>query len=183
MKLSLPVSRAALAACILSASLNSARAGVYNWISNTGGNWSDAANWNPSQVPGPNDTAVITATGNYTVALDVSASVAGLTLGATGAGTVQTFSTGNQTITINGPIQVTPQGQFELNGGAFAGTSVLSGAITWSGGSMSGALTLTNSGVLNIVAGGGNGLKGLIMTNYGTVNWTNTTIYSYGPNN
>ena len=48
---------------------------------------------------------------------------------------------------------------------------------------MSGALTLTNSGVLNIVAGGGNGLKGLIMTNYGTVNWSNTTVYSYGPNN
>src|SRR5579872_5843957 len=166
-----------LATGILLTSL-SARAAVYNWINTSGGNWSAAANWSPSQVPGPADTAVITAAGNYTVSLDINAAVAGLTLGTSGGGTVQTFSAGNQTFTVNGPIQVSPQGQFQLNGGGLAGASVLSGALTWSTGNISGALTLTNSAVLNIVPGGTAGFNGLILTNYGTVNWSNATIYS-----
>ena len=33
---------------------------------------------------------------------------------------------------------------------------------------------------LNIVSGGGDGFYGLVLTNYGTVNWANTTIYGSG---
>ena len=67
--------------------------------------------------------------------------------------------------------------------GGLSGTNTIVGELTWAGGSLSGVLTLASNSVLNIVAGGGNGIKGLLLTNYGTVNWSNTTIYSYGPDN
>ena len=67
------------------------------------------------------------------------------------------------------------------NGATFAGA--FSGILNWDGGSLTGALTIPTNGVFNIVAGGGNGFEGLILTNYGTVNWTNTTIYSRAPGN
>ena len=44
-------------------------------------------------------------------------------------------------------------------------------------------MTIASNGVLNIVPGGGYGLDSLILTNYGTVNWTNTTIYDINTNN
>jgi hypothetical protein len=160
-----------------------ARSATITWINTGGGNWSGATNWSANQVPGATDTAVITAAGNYTVSLDVSATVAGLVLGASGGGTTQTLSTSGSTLSVNGPIEVSAQGQFKLNGGALAGTSVLTGTLAWSGGNMSGVLTLASNSVLNIVAGGGYGFNGLVLTNYGTVNWTNTTIYGINNNN
>ena len=42
---------------------------------------------------------------------------------------------------------------------------------------MSGALTVAGNGVLNIQSGGGDGFNGLVLTNLGTINWSNTTIY------
>ena len=58
-----------------------------------------------------------------------------------------------------------------------------SGNLNWDGGSISGALRLPRTLRFNIIPGGGNGIKGLVFTNNGTVNWSNTTIYSYGPSN
>ncbi|MGP8233898.1 MAG: carboxypeptidase regulatory-like domain-containing protein [Limisphaerales bacterium] len=71
----------------------------------------------------------------------------------------------------------------QLVGGTLSGTNVLQGTLTWSGGSMAGNLTIASNSVLNIVAGGGDAFDGLILTNFGTVNWTNTDIYSQGPDN
>ncbi|MEI6078985.1 MAG: hypothetical protein WCS94_25655, partial [Verrucomicrobiota bacterium] len=51
-----------------------AHATTITWINPLGGNWSVASNWSPSQVPGADDTAVINIDGNYTVALDTTAS-------------------------------------------------------------------------------------------------------------
>ena len=153
------------------------RSATISWINTSGGNWSNPNNWSPSQVPGPTDQAVINEAGNYSVSLDVSATVAELDLGASVAGTTQTFLTAGQTLTVNGPIQVTANGQFNLNGGGLAGANVLTGAMTWSGGLMTGATTVAAGSSLNIVAGGGDGFYGLILTNYGTVSWSNTTIY------
>ena len=70
-----------------------------------------------------------------------------------------------------------------LVGGTLSGTNVLQGTLTWSGGSLAGVLTVASNSVLNIVAGGGDAMDGLVLTNFGTVNWTNTDIYSQGPNN
>src|ERR1035438_2693241 len=45
-------------------------------------------------------------------------------------------------------------------------------------------MTLATNSVLNIVFGGGSGeFNGLVLTNYGTVNWTNTPLYGMGGNN
>ena len=57
------------------------------------------------------------------------------------------------------------------------------GPLSWDGGSLSGVLTLGSNGIFSILSGGGNGMKGLVITNNGTINWSNTTIYSYGTNN
>jgi hypothetical protein len=82
--------------------------------------------------------------------------------------------------TINGVLTVA---NLQLVSGTLSGTNVIVGTLTWSGGNLAGALTLASNSVMNIVAGGGNGFLGLVLTNYGTVNWTNTAINSYGPNN
>src|ERR1035438_8481256 len=44
-------------------------------------------------------------------------------------------------------------------------------------------MTLASTSVLNIVAGGGDGFNGLVLTNYGTVNWINTPLYGLSGNN
>ena len=75
----------------------------------------------------------------------------------------------------------TGTGGFMAAGATFNGT--IAGTVGWDGGHLSGVLTLASNSVLNIVAGGGNGFYGLVLTNYGTVNWSNTNIYSHGPNN
>ena len=160
-----------------------ATAATCNWTNTAGGHWNTATNWSPNQVPGAADTAIITAGGAYSVSLDVNPAIAGLVLGASSGGTTQTLFTANQTLTVNGPIQVNAQGQFMLNGGGLAGTNLVTGALSWSGGSLAGNLTLGTNSVLNIVAGGGNGFNGLALTNYGTVNWTNTTLYSLNNHN
>ena len=48
---------------------------------------------------------------------------------------------------------------------------------------MAGILTVASNSVLNIVAGGGDGFDGLILTNYGTVTWTNTPLYGINGTN
>src|ERR1017187_2940304 len=168
---------AATSMAFLFAASFSVHAATINWTNAASGGWNTATNWNPNSVPSTNDTAIITNVGNYSVTLDVSPTVASLNLGASSGSTTQNFFMGGQTLTVNGPIQVNSQGQFNLNGGALAGTNVLTGTLTWSGGSMSGIMTLASTSVLNIVAGGGDGFNGLVLTNYGTVNWTNTTLY------
>jgi hypothetical protein len=162
---------------------------VITWTNTGGGNWSSVTNWSPELVPGPNDTAVITNVGQYPVYLDVNASVASLVVGAQNGTTTQSFYTGGQTLTVNGLILVNAHGQFNLNGGGLAGTNELSGGasgsgpLNWSGGLMSGRLLIDENSVLNIQGGGSVGFTGLVLTNNGTVNWTNTAIYGFGPNN
>ncbi len=76
--------------------------------------------------------------------------------------------------TINGVIATT---NLQLTGGTLTGINVLVGTLTWSGGNLGGVMTVSNNSVLNIVTGGGT-LPGLILTNYGTVTWTNTPLYA-----
>jgi hypothetical protein len=165
------------------ASVVPCRASSVTWTNASGGNWSNPTNWSPNEVPGPADTAVITTDGTYSVSLDVSPTVAGLDLGASSAGSAQSLITAGQTLTVNGPIRVTAQGLFNLASGGLEGTNVLTGTLTWSGGSISGNMTVATNSIFDIVTGGGNEFVGLVLTNYGTVNWTNTTIYSHGPDN
>ena len=94
-----------------------------SWNSSTGGNWSDANNWNPKQVPGPADAAFITNTsGTFTVTVDTNASVFNLTVGG-GVGGVQTLAIASGAtlsvgsilnIASNGPVTVGSNGTLNL---------------------------------------------------------------------
>ena len=77
-------------AIVLAASLPwLAQATVYTWDgngdSNSGGNWSTPANWNPDGTPGAGDTAVLPSvtSGTRTVTVDVATTVGTLTATAT----------------------------------------------------------------------------------------------------
>ncbi len=118
----------------------------------------------------------------------MNANVGGLILGATNGITFQTFYTDGQTFTVNGFIQVSPQGQFNFNGGLMGGNYTLSGALLWTSGNFTGSLTIATNGTLSTV-GGNYFFTGCILTNYGTFNWVaanllgtagNVTIYNYG---
>src|ERR1019366_1961283 len=95
----------------------------------------------------------------------------------------QSLFTRSQTLTVNGLIQINAQGLFTANGGTLGGSNMIVGLLTWSGGNLAGTMTLANNSVLNIVAGGGDAFDGLTLTNYGTVNWTNTTLYGISDTN
>ena len=50
--------------------------------------------------------------------------------------------------------------------------------LNWSGGVLSGSMTIATNGILNIGFGGVLAeFNGFVLTNYGTVNWTNTDIH------
>jgi uncharacterized repeat protein (TIGR03803 family) len=87
-----------------------------------------------------------------------------------GAGQVQ-FGAG-ATVTFSGPIT-----NLNLNAGTLAGSNVLTGTLNWSGGTLSGPLTITSNGVLSITAGGGSVAVGNALTNAGTVNWLGGDVH------
>jgi len=171
---------------------NIAGSATITWTNVAGGNWNVAANWNPNSVPGAGDTAVIT-NSSTTVTLNVSPTVGGITLGANagcGGGTILLLN--GQTLTLRGPLAVGSCGQLTVDSGTLSGATagaILSGVIGWTGGILSGTLTLAATGTLNIAGGAGfNDLPNCTFTNNGTVIWTgghirgsgNTTVFNLG---
>jgi hypothetical protein len=161
------------------------------WANTAGGNWSAATNWVPNIVPGPSDTALITTPGVYTVTLDVSPTIGGLTLG--GASGTQTLSMNGQSLSLNGPFTVNANGAYKLDSGALVGNTnaVLTGAFAWAAGSLGGVLTLAPGGSLTINSQTNHDLYNCTVTNDGTVTWASgtlrgggapagTRIYNYG---
>jgi hypothetical protein len=182
-----------LAAAALIIAVTSAHAASIVWTNTAGGNWSDTNSWDPNQMPGSGDVAVITNDGTYSVTLDVNPTIVGLVLGTSGGANVQSLSvSNNQTFTLNGTAQVSTNGQFNLNGGVLSGNIVLCGALNCLGGTLSGGLTVNSNSVLTVSAPGvslnGFTTGGSALTNYGTVNWTggdiscdySPQIYNYG---
>ncbi|MFL5327600.1 MAG: hypothetical protein ACJ8C4_01685 [Gemmataceae bacterium] len=91
------------------------------WKDPVSGNWNDSERWLGGVVPGASDIAVIDKTGaNYSVTLDVDATVAGLTLNSPNA----TFSATNRTFTANGPATFTA-GAVGLANSTWAGSGQL----------------------------------------------------------
>ena len=71
-----------------------------DWINASGGTWNTASNWSTGSVPGASSDVFIVFSGSYTVTLDVSPTIASLTLGASGASAI--LSPNGQTLTITG---------------------------------------------------------------------------------
>ena len=130
--------------------------------------------------------------------IDVQNGTNGLQLAFGGGGS---FTGGYITTNANGLTSFDSPGNFTLNGmvtgtntwlssGNLAGTNVINGALTWVGGTWSGAtVTISaNTTVLVVGGGGNNDMNGAVVTNNGTVAWASgtirggsgTTVYNYG---
>ncbi len=146
------------------------QAATITWTNTSGGNWSLAANWNPNQVPGSSDDAVIAADGTYLVTLDTSPTINSLTLGA--ASGEQTLTNASFSLTLNNASMIGTNGIFGVSGGSFGGSGNLGvqGLFNWTGGQLNpgSSLTIASNGVLNIE--GGVQIYSPL-TNAGTVNW------------
>jgi hypothetical protein len=151
----------------------SSQADMISWTNTAGGNWNVAANWSPNQVPGAGDTAIITNDGSYTVTLNASTTLAGLELGA-GSGT-QILAQAANTLTLNGPGAIGPNGRYNWSGGTLAGTNVVdvSGVVNWSGGNLNAdaALSIATNGLLSASGAGLRYLNGSL-TNGGVVQFS-----------
>jgi len=158
------------------------------WTNTAGGNWSATNNWNPNQVPGGGDIAVITNDASYVVTLDASLPVGGLVLGTASGVNAQIFMLNGQTLTLNGTAKVGASGSFTMtNNDVLGGNVVLNGALTCSGGTLTGTLTVASNSVLTAASPGmtldsfSSG-GGVMLTNYGIVNWSSGSISSdYSP--
>ncbi|HEX7576452.1 MAG TPA: hypothetical protein VF430_00280, partial [Verrucomicrobiae bacterium] len=155
-------------------------ADTITWTNTASGGWNTAANWNPNQVPGTNDTAIITNAG-VTVSLNGATTVGAIILGTNGPGTV-TLSLAFQTLALNGPLTVNPSGSFTVDSGVLSGANnaMLNGTIGWSAGLLGGTLTLASGSTLNITAANINDMPSCTFTNKGTVVWASGTIRGGG---
>lgn len=161
-----------------------AHAATLTWTNLVGGNWSVAANWNPNQVPGSADNAVITNSGTYAVTLDEDATLNSLTFG--GASGQQTLTNNANTLTLNNASVVNTNSVFGLGGGRVNGILTINGRCIWTGGIMgsgSGAITFgTNATLLfDGTSGVDYPLVGNV-TNAGTIYLQNGNLQIYEAN-
>ncbi len=112
-----------------------------NWTNTAGGNWSVAANWSPNQVPSSTDQVTITNPGNYTINLDVGATVGGLTLGGASGNQSVLINGLNLYLVFNGSSKVGANGLISMFAGSSGGTGnlVVDGVVNLLGGSVFGA--------------------------------------------
>ncbi len=156
----------------------SAPAAIKTWTNSSGGAWSAAANWTPNGAPSTGDVALISAGGTYTVSLDSSVILAGLTLG--GASGTQTLATAGQQLVLNGSGEVAAPGRFLLSGN-LSGTNhlLVAGQMAWVSGVVDAfsGVQVGPSGSL-VIGGGAEYSKTLLgtITNSGTI-----TYKPFGP--
>src|SRR2546429_249039 len=149
-----------VALCIFLATTLSLRATDITWINGAGGDWNTAANWNPSQVPGPADKAILALGVTVTVDADTTVGSLDLSNGAlsgSGALTVSgTLSWTGGNMNGSGTTGIPGGGSLVLSGANSkqlgqrtinnAGTTSLSGGDLWSG---QGA-TFNNTGTFDV---------------------------------
>ncbi len=152
------------------------------WTNTLGGNWNDAANWSPNQVPGFTNNVFIAADGTYTVVGlgEFSTLFVGA---ASGTQTVSALGGGN--VVLNGPIVFATNTVFDLNATVYGGagaTITVFGQMNWVAGLLNEpvSLTIAPNALLNI-SGASKDLNASL-TNAGTVVWTGGDIrMSYYP--
>ena len=143
------------------------------WTSNSDGNWNDASNWTPQQVPGPRDTVTVNA--GVTVALSSSA-------------TVSNFTFNGGTLTGIGPLTVRSAMTWS-NGTILTPLLIASNAtLDWVAGDLETALMITNEATMTVTNGQVtlgtenyqfNASNLVSVINNGSVLWTGT-MFGYG---
>ncbi len=111
-----------------------AQAANITWTNTAGGDWNVPANWQPNQVPGAADMALITTAGSYNVSVTDNESVSNLVLGAA-SGTL-TLNILGGTFTVNGTGSDSAHSALVISGGTVTGSGniVVAGPLTWTGG-------------------------------------------------
>ncbi len=156
--------------------LSHVRAADIYWTNTLGGNWSDAVNWSPNQVPGTDDNALITQDGTYTVEA-INAVISKVFAGAANGTQTVTFSGVNLNLT--GPCIFSNNAVLNLIGGAgnfglgsAEATILIQGQMHvltgFSAVGLPGSLTIASGARLNVDTSGGFGLNGRL-TNAGAV--------------
>src|ERR1051325_5197974 len=109
----------------------SARAATIVWTNTSGGSWSSAVNWEPNQVPGMGDTALITNSGTYSVTLDGDVTLGSLTVG--GASGTQTLDDPSFNFTLSSASAIKTNAVFSLDAGTLGGPGLLTvnGRFNW----------------------------------------------------
>src|SRR5687767_8530465 len=79
------------------------------WTNTAGGNWADAANWSPNQVPIGADDVSVTNAGTYVVAIHSAAVARSITIGVGASGT-QTLHMPGAPLTVSNSVSVGPSG-------------------------------------------------------------------------
>ena len=156
-----------------------AHSATVSWTNINGGSWSVPANWDTHSVPGPSDSVSITAAGTYSVTLDISVTVLGVTLG--GPSGQQTLTNATQTIS-SGAFQVGANGIFGLGGGTLNGGPLTDqGLVALGGGTVAMPINVGGSGTLTF--SGPNITIEAAITNAGTTRWTGANASLYVNNN
>ena len=154
------------------------------WTGTASALWNNTNNWSPTRLPLTNDHVAITGTTNFTVTLNVSASIASLALGADSGSVTQRLALNTSTgLTLATNSLVRARGELVLpNGdGHFldgAGLLEVRGLLDWTGGRLSGRTTVSVGGRALLRGGNymrlasGNGAAPAVFTNAGTVIWS-----------
>jgi len=162
------------------------------WTGAASGQWNNPANWNPGRVPLATDHVAITGTSNFTVTLNVSATIASLALGADSGSVTQTLqfnnnvglSLGTSSVVRSRGVLVLPNG----DGPSISGAGLLEvrGVLDWTGGRLYGSTYIAPGGRAWLRGGNymrltsGNNASPAVFTNAGTVTWLGgDRLYAY----
>lgn len=138
-----------------------ANTNLITWDNPLGGFWSDAANWSPAVVPGPESSVMIDLDGSYVVEIDTDVEVRDLTLGAA-AGT-QTINAVDRVIRVADGFTVGERAIFNMTGTTIGIHSTISPT----------AFDVVNNGL--IIA------QGLCSSEFPVVTNTNFVVRSHNP--
>lgn len=134
----------------------------FTWGSAVNGTWDDSSKWIPYGVPGSNDVAVVTNTGNFTVTVDAPVTVSNLSLG-TGPVSATNTLTLTSTLTVRDTLEAGPWASLNqnntltiqkdfINEGLLALSTTFNvtnsfvnrGAVNWDGGTIRGTGVIIN---------------------------------------
>ncbi|HMP82457.1 MAG TPA: hypothetical protein PKA41_07080 [Verrucomicrobiota bacterium] len=149
------------------------------WTNVLGGDWSVAENWNPNQLPGTSDTALVTNDGDYTIIVDINPAVSNLMIGAQ-IGT-QTVIKTNGELRIHRPSDIGSRAVLNLSATLVSTGLTVNGTVNWSGGSIpnGSSVTVASNGLLNVTGTATKSLFGSL-TNQGTVLFTGQGAMNIG---
>jgi hypothetical protein len=128
-------------------------AGINDWLPGSGV-WSDPGKWSLGRVPIPGDTVRITAGGDYTVTMDVSATVARLLLGGTTDIVALNAAGYGLTVTDPGPaLEILPFGYLQLAETGLVADQITNEGTIIAGDALIESALITNVGTLDVQYG------------------------------